>query len=161
MKLIHLAKGKVAKVSDEDYEWLNSMSWHCSNKGYARHGNYDKVTKKTKSVYMHRLIMGEPKGLQIDHIDGDKLNNQRENLRIVTQSKNSLNTKVREGKTSSKYVGVFFNKQNSKWTSSIGVDYKQIYLGLFDTEEEAYKARVKKLSELGLVEYVRREGAKS
>jgi hypothetical protein len=68
----------------------------------------------------------------IDHIDGDRLNNQITNLRVVTQAENNQNINAK---------GVGYKKANKKWQSQIQVNHKQIYLGLFDTEEEALQAR--------------------
>ncbi len=78
MKNIPLTQGKVALVDDDDYEWLIEDRWHCTvnapTKLYAaRHLVVDGVRK---TIYMHRVIMGD-KILEIDHIDGDCLNNAK------------------------------------------------------------------------------------
>ena len=84
---------------------------------------------------MHRLIMNEPIGLQIDHIDNNGLNNQKNNLRIVTNQQNQMNRK-KGINCSSKYKGVTWKKQDKQWQAQIQAK-KYIYLGLFRIEEEA------------------------
>lgn len=70
MKLIECTKGQTVQVDDGDYEWLNKIKWSATKRGYAY--NYDLL------LAMHRLIMGDPQDFDVDHIDGDKLNNQRQ-----------------------------------------------------------------------------------
>lgn len=143
MKEIKLTQGKVTLVDDDDYEWLSKNKWcvHKKTKGgfYAQRGVSRKAQGKKRVVMMHRVIMDAPKGMSVDHIDGDGLNNQRSNLRICTQSENSRN----RGATSinkSGFKGVSWKKTNKKWQVTIGFNAKRKYLGLFTTKEEAYKA---------------------
>lgn len=70
-----LGKGKSTKVDDDDYEKYNHLVWHLSDTGYA-------VRKSGKTVRLHRLIMDCPEGMVIDHLNGDKLDNRKSNLRI-------------------------------------------------------------------------------
>src|ERR1017187_7157500 len=104
MKLILLTKGYETIVDYEDYEWLSQWSWRAkidrkSQTVYAIRGEYQRDSgrdnKIERSVLMHRLIMGDPKGLQIDHRDWNGLNNQRSNLRVATQSQNQHNGVIR------------------------------------------------------------------
>ncbi len=81
---------------------------------------------------MHRLIMDCPDGMDVDHINGDGLDNRRENLRIVTRSQNLRNRKTFKNSKSG-FKGVIFNPVNGKWKAIIN-------LGTFDTSEEAAKA---------------------
>lgn len=83
---------------------------------------------------MHRLIKDAPKGMEVDHRDGNGLNNRRENLRICTRLENSKNNKGHKRRTS-KYKGVSIWR--NKFKSRIRVNYELIYLGLFKTEAEA------------------------
>ena len=98
MKEIDLGKGYKAKVDDEDYDWLmENYSFHFNSMGYAR---TTKIINGDKtSLAMHRIILERyepiPEGLETDHIDGDKLNNQRSNLRLVTHQINCQNRRVR------------------------------------------------------------------
>src|SRR5688500_3483537 len=104
MKEIRLTKGLIAKVDDDDYEWLSKYKWHASKhceKWYAKghlgaHAN----------VYMHRLILELSKTNDVcDHKDGDGLNNQRSNLRKCTRSENQRNKRKRHNSKSS-YKGI-------------------------------------------------------
>lgn len=132
MKSIVLSKGKVAIVDKEDYDLLNIHKWSCSTAGYA-------VRRKDgRVVYMHREIMGSPSGMEVDHRDNDTLNCQRDNLRICPHRNNSKSQKKRKDRAyTSKYKGVFFDKNRNKWRAEITVDYKNKYLGRFKTEKEA------------------------
>lgn len=139
MKEIQLTQGKVAIVDDEYFEHLNQWKWCCHISGYAHR------TAKTQSgkrvwVLMHRFVFGlnESNKNIIDHINGNKLDNRRSNLRVVTRSENLMNAKTRSNNTSG-YKGVSFNRDCNRWQAHIRTS-KSIYLGLFDTKEDAHKA---------------------
>jgi alkyl hydroperoxide reductase subunit AhpF len=83
--------------------------------------------------------------LVVDHIDGDKLNNNLNNLQVITNRENT--SKDRSGGTS-KYVGVSWSKQNKKWKAQIRIDGKQIYIGHFTNDIDASQAYQKKLKEI-------------
>jgi hypothetical protein len=127
MKSILLTKGYYAHVDDEWYEWLMGWEWHY-NHGYA--SRYDKGA----TVWMHRIINNTPDGLQTDHIDGDKLNNQGLNLRSVCHKENNQNRGMSKNNTSG-YKGV--TPYRGKFRAYIGVNKKNINLGAYDTPEEA------------------------
>jgi hypothetical protein len=133
MKNIQLTQGKVAIVDDADFEWLSQWPWFFST-GYAirREG---KLFGR-KNIMMHRLIMNTPEGMDTDHINGDKLDNRRENLRVCTRSQNMQNTTRRSDNTSG-YKGVDWDKENGKWRAEIKVDSRRINLGRYDSAEEA------------------------
>ena len=104
-----------------------------------RRGNYASTSIGSGRVMqMHRLIMGFPPGLQVDHINCDGLDNRRSNLRIVTQSQNNMNARLRKDNTSG-FKGVYFYKPNQKWKAQIQVG-KNRHIGYFDTPEEAARA---------------------
>lgn len=136
-KLILLTKGKCAVVDDEDYENLSSFRWHYAGAGYAARrrlkaeGGYDKI------LYMHRVILGQPDGLDVDHINGNKLDNRRENLRAVTHQQNMLNWNGRSGSSTSKYRGVSWDKCRNLWKAQIQVKGVNAFIGRFTTEDEA------------------------
>lgn len=127
-----------ALVDDEDYELVGRYKWHASvNRKltvYAR----AYIPEKKIAIAMHRLIMGlcAGDGVEVDHIDGDGLNNTRTNIRLATRSENARNIRKISGRTSI-YKGVCFYKQMGKWAVAIGRDGKQIYLGLYSTEIDA------------------------
>ncbi len=130
-KEIPLSQGKVALVDDADYEWLMGYKWHYLTLGYAAVSN-----GRGKSILMHRLILDAPPEFKVDHINQDKLDNQRHNLRFCTMSQNLSNRgKVRNN--TSGYKGVFQLKGRKDWFSQIKVKGKIIYLGYFKTREEA------------------------
>lgn len=132
MKEIILKSGHISKVDDEDYSIIMENRWYVLKK---KSGViYARTTRGNKEVLMHRIIMGAISPMdQIDHKDGDGLNNQKNNLRPCNHSGNAKNRKPR-GK--SKYNGVFPRK-NMRWEANINIGGKQKYLGLYQTEIEA------------------------
>ena len=162
MKLIPLTKGKFAQVDDEDYEYLMQWKWRYkpnngekSTYGYACRTQRDTVAKKNLFVLMHRVIMNTPIGRVTDHIDGDPLNCQKDNMRICTRAENSKNQgKHTTRETSSKYLGVYAHKMTwsingtneqrvcYKWRANIGFTdelgvRRRIKSKLFESQEEA------------------------
>lgn len=135
MRKIKLSQGKYAIVDDNDFEWLNQWKWYLgSNKRYATRCKSRKLGKKR--VYLHRLIMDAKKGEEVDHINGDKIDNRRENLRICTTMQNKHNYKIPITNTSG-YKGVGWHKRDKKWTARIRVNYKLIHLGYYVDKIEA------------------------
>lgn len=138
-------KGKYVIVDDIDYEWLNNYKWHYCRDGYAYLSLYDKRTKLSKHVSLHRFILNAPKEKEVDHINRNKLDNRRLNLRIVTSQQNNWNLNLPKHNTSG-YMGVSIfvgNKINKKWRARIKKNGKEISLGYFYTKEDAYKAYMK------------------
>lgn len=148
MKKIPLSQGKYAIVDDEDFEYLNQWKWYY-NKGYAcRNVNKGLIngTKKIIVEAMHRRILGIQDSREIDHIDCDKLNNQRSNLRYCSSQENKWNRPRFKNNTSG-YKGVFWHKRVNKFMAAICINYKLKHIGYFDTAEEAaiaYKKEAEK-----------------
>jgi len=142
MKKVSLTHGKVALVDDEDYPSLSCYKWY-TKKGrytfYAAHDTGDKHNRKTEP--MHRVILGLRPGdkQHTDHIDGNGLNNQRDNLRICTIAQNIQSSRKRK-MNSSKHKGVGWYPAYGKWRSRICVNRKKIHLGYFDFETDAATA---------------------
>jgi hypothetical protein len=138
MKLIPLTRGKFAKVSDCDYEYLNQWKWTYHSQGYA----YRQIRRKdhVETILMHRLITFASKGLEVDHRDRDRLNNQRENLLVVTRSANSYNKPTSRRNTTG-HTGVYFDKRRSQYQAYISVEGKKKHLGWYKEIEDAIKAR--------------------
>ena len=138
MKEIILSQGKVALVDDEDYEYLNQWKW-CAVK--ARKTYYANrsvlLSGEKKTIFMHRLIMNTPAGLETDHADGNGLNNIRSNLRIATRQQNTFNRRASISK--SKYTGVYvWYKHGRRYIKAmIHQDGRNVSLGNYPTEEEA------------------------
>lgn len=134
MKLISITKGKFAMVDDEDYEWINQWSWYCDKEYAARWisgGN-------GRASFMYGDILKTPDGLFTDHIDHNGLNNQKYNLRVVTNAQNQMNRKSNKH-TSSIFKGVYWHKKDKRWQAGIGLDGKRIYLGNYKSEVDAAK----------------------
>ena len=137
MAKIKLTQGKYAVVDKEDFEWLNSLKWQYDVHGYATRGYWIKGGKgKTIKTYLHRFVMGNPKNKRIDHINRNKLDCRKVNLRIATHSENLMNRVAPKGNKSG-YKGVIFDKSRKKWRAEIKHLYKSYYLGRFITRKEA------------------------
>lgn len=143
MKEIQLTRGKVALVDDEDYERVSQVHW-CLDKGvntfYAR--TYKRIGKKKISIRMHRLILNAPKGMEVDHKDGNGLNNQKENIRLCTHAENQQNKQTQKNNTSG-YIGVQWSEDKKRWVVYLTVNKKQKYFGSFRDKVEAAKAHDK------------------
>lgn len=133
-------------VDDEDYEWLSEFTW----RAHSSNGITDSCAmtnlEERKNVRMHRMIMNAKPGEEVDHKNGKKFDNQRSNLRICSRSQNGRNVHGRWGQ--SKYIGVSQDWRRGTWNAYINLDGKRTYIGAFETEEEAAKARDIKAKEL-------------
>ena len=130
MREIVLTQGKVALVDDDDFIIVSPYTWHAARKDdlwYAR-------TRIGKiSTFMHRLILGITRGIVVDHINRDGLDNRRANIRACRQAENARNCwGQKETKGVYPYMG--------KWRAQITVNRKQIYLGTFQHKQEAIEA---------------------
>lgn len=145
MREIELTQGKVAIVDDSWYEELNKDNWF-AGKG-SRGGFYAMrrkwVNGRKITISMHREIVRPSEGLEVDHINGNTLDNRRENLRECTHAQNCTNSsKVKSTKHTlvSVYKGVSWNTETSRWYSRIKKGGKVYCLGYFDYEIDAAKA---------------------
>lgn len=139
-KEIPLSRGYVTLVDDDDFDWLSQQKWFAvsrKTKVYAKRKNRSSDGSGRIAIAMHRLILDAPAGLQVDHINGDSLDNRRCNLRLANQSQNAAN-KSAMGK--SKYKGVCWVARIRKWSAQIKKDGQKFWLGTFDTEEAAARA---------------------
>jgi hypothetical protein len=135
MKEILLTQGKVALVDDEDYGYLMQWKWCLRGTGlgkfYAIRGfSKSKKSNIKGSISMHRQLMKPEKGYVIDHLDGNTLNNQKNNLRICTNSQNLMN-RNKTVKNLSGYKGVSYDKKMNKFRAQIVCNRKRHYLGLY------------------------------
>lgn len=134
---IPLTKGLVALVDDEDSDLAN-YKWHTVG-GYAIRYLY---TPKRIRVPMHRIVLERKMGRKLqpdeatDHIDRNRANNTRNNLRVVTHTQNMRNKTKCDG-TSSQYLGVSLQKKAGKWTAYIRLNGRLKHLGLFNKELDA------------------------
>lgn len=132
MKTIPLTRGKVALVDDADFEWLGEYKWNYANTGYAA----------TDGRHMHRLIMKPATKMEVDHINQDKLDNRRANLRVVSSGHNKINRSM--GNNTSGRTGVYYYKnegRQKRWWAYIALGGKRKSLGYFATLVEASEAR--------------------
>ena len=152
MKRIPLTQGQFALVDDKDFEELSKYKWcadrnSCVKSFYAIRSVYATRSRRSISshrkrrvkVYMHRIILDAPKGLQVDHINHDTLDNRKENLRLVTASQNRQNQRIRSNNTTG-FKGVSFEQSVKKFYARIKVANKCIHIGPFLTPEAAYEA---------------------
>lgn len=116
------ANGKSVKVDDDDYKKYNHLVWHLSDTGYAVRRTNGETTR------LHRLIMNCPEGLVVDHLNGDKLDCRKSNMRICTQAENTKNHHGTKG--------YCYDKSKKKWI----VRYRNKFWGRYETEEEAQRA---------------------
>lgn len=138
---ISLTQNKITFVDDEDYSVISRYNW-CAHKDgntyYAMAYIPGSGKKHKKMIYLHRLIMNAQPEQQVDHINGNGLDNRRENLRFATRSQNRQNQFHIRG--SSKYKGVTWSKRDSVWVSRITVGGKIKFTGNYKNEEDAAKA---------------------
>jgi hypothetical protein len=139
-RLIPLTRGQFAIVDDEDFEFLAQWKWHALKQPKTHYAARTvKIEGRKTTIWMHRLINGTPDGSLTDHINGDGLDNRRENLRSVTHQDNMINC-ARHVSGSSRFRGVSWHIRQGCWIAQITVDRKNIYLGRFSTELAAHEA---------------------
>jgi len=136
MKIIKLTQGKQTIVDDADFDFLNQWKWHYNVK-YAVGQTGDKGAKKR--VYLHTLLLKKKPNQFIDHINGNRLDNRRTNLRLCSNRQNQQN-RARPSNNTSGFKGVVWNKKSKKWQSGIKINSKQVHLGLFNDKFEAHNA---------------------
>lgn len=145
MKKIVLTRGKVALVDDEDFERINQYKWFCSNYGYAVRSVWIKEGKTSNIIWMHRFILNASNKFEVDHINGNRLDNQKHNLRLATNYQNAQNVKKHKDNTSG-FKGISYCKHwklKRPWKARICVNKKLKALGYFSSKEKAYEAYCK------------------
>ena len=133
---IPLTKGKAATVDKKDYEYLKQWKWYCDACGYAARSAI--IDGRKSRVIMHRVIAKTPEDMCTDHINMDRLDNRRENLRIVNKSQNGMNRLVNEGREIP-YKGVSFRKDSKKYRAYGSLNKKRKYLGEYENPIDAAK----------------------
>jgi len=131
MKKIKITQGKYALVDDKDFEMLSRHNWHFHTTGYAR-------TSTPKKCYMHRMILRADSSKQCDHINGNRLDNRRSNLRLCAERENHFNLRIRVDNQSG-YRGVSFDKRRKKWLVQITVSGVHKHIGRFKDKMEAVR----------------------
>ncbi len=129
---IPLTQGQFALVDDADYDWLSPFRWYLASSGYAVH--FTTVNGQRKSVFMHRLVMNAPRGLHVDHLNQDRLDNRRANLRFATPSQNQAH-RHRPSTNTSGYKGV--TGAPGHWQVRLWVNKRRLHLGYYANLETA------------------------
>lgn len=142
MKKIRIAKDAYTIVDDEDYQYLSQFKWYYNkHRGYAHFGGRHSDLFRNKAL-MHRVILGlndkSSSHIEVDHINRDKLDNRKSNLRLCDHSSNQSNSKLRVN-NSSGYRGVHWNKATKMWRCKITRHGKTYELGYFSDRIEAAK----------------------
>lgn len=143
MRELQLTKGEVALVDDDDFYWLNQWRWHSiaiKGKSYVFRSRKNNHLGLSSRAYLHRIVMRtEDPNLVVDHIDGNPFNNQKCNLRVCTKLENGKNVTSHKG-SSSKFLGVSWDKQRKKWSAQLTHKGKVVYSQRFESEEDAARA---------------------
>lgn len=141
-RTIALSGGHVLIVDEADYPLAASRVWHPQQGKAGSH--YAAVTRTVNGrqvkCYLHREIVGASRGQRVDHVNGNGLDNRRENLRLCSNADNMRNMRVSQARGSSRFKGVSWFVRHELWRAYIVVDYKQIHLGYFKSEHEAAEA---------------------
>jgi len=139
IKRIPVGDGQYVLVDAADHEWLSRWTWHLTD-GYAARW------KGSKRIYMHREIARPPEGMIVDHINRNRMDNCRANLRVCTHQENMYNKAKRAG-SCSRFKGVGYRKNRGQWFAEVRFEGKPIWLGFFDDEVEAARAYDRKAVE--------------
>lgn len=144
MRHIRLTKGYAAVVDDEDYARVSANRWHAMVDSKRTDGTVRVYARRTlpvnrpgaKEERMHRFVIGASDGVHVDHINGDTLDNRKENLRVCQKSENNCNRCIQHGGTSV-FKGVCWHKGEMRWRAKIqhlGVSH---HLGYYNSETDA------------------------
>jgi hypothetical protein len=138
---LKLTQNKFALLDKEDFIKLNKYKWYAYFDGYNWYAARRFLIGNPKRLMtrLHTFLMKPPKGKEVDHINGDSLDNRRKNLRICTHSENCQNRKKRLDNTSG-FKGVYWSKRSNKWVANIQIKSKRIYLGGFISKIKAAEA---------------------
>ena len=137
MKHIPLTQNKTALIDDEDIALICQYRWHAVRiyKTW-----YAGAVIDGHRTYMHRIIMDASDGIEVDHSNGNGLDNRRENLRLCTHAENLANQRLQTRDKLSRFKGVTWCRRTGVWIAQIKVAQKHIGLGRYDEEEDAARA---------------------
>ena len=127
-----------ALIDLEDVEKCRLYKWSLSNKYVAT--RWDKNKNSETTIFLHRYIMNCPEEYEVDHINRNKLDNRKNNLRICLHIENQKNMKVKSINKTSKYKGVNWYQRENCWRVRICTDNKRFEVGFFDSEIAAANA---------------------
>ncbi len=130
---VPLTRGYVAWIDAEDAAWAAAFTWHVGLNRHTAYAVCHASRPRRTTRRMHREIVGAPPGVEVDHINGNGLDNRRANLRLASHAENMRNRMGLGGR--SRFKGV--RCRGSRWRSIIHFEGRRILLGTFDTEEQA------------------------
>jgi hypothetical protein len=142
-RMVPLTQGMYAKVDEGEYDRLAQNAWV-----YTAHGYAARKPNQSELIPMHREIMSTPPGMVADHINGNRLDNRRANLRNCTHAENCRNRGAHVRQKTSQYKGVYRDKSADRWYACARFNKKRYWLGTFYSEEEAARAYDAKAKEL-------------
>lgn len=137
MHYIPLTQGRSAIVDFADYGWLLHWKWSMSGRYAVR--NFRLPDGRQSSISMHRALLNPPADMEVDHINGNPIDNRRENLRLATPSQNQWNKGPRKDSKRG-YKGTRFCKKTRRWHACIAANRITVHLGYFDSEDDAAHA---------------------
>lgn len=123
-------------VDIDDFDKVVDYNWRIDSNGYLI--SKEHITRKT--IRLHKILC--PEYIEVDHIDRDKMNNRKSNLREVTRQENVRNRPLSKNNTSG-FTGVYWSKKDCSWYAQIAIDYHVIHLGYAPTKEDAIKSRLR------------------
>jgi hypothetical protein len=141
-RFIPVGRNHMALVDESDYARLLVFRWHLNQSGYAvrvQHSPRVRGKRTSAQFRMHRLVLEAPPDLQVDHINGDRLDNRRSNLRLATAAEQRRNEGVVRG-GSSRFKGVTWSKERGLWEAQIKHQRKRMFLGRYRDEVLAARA---------------------
>lgn len=146
---IKLTRGKYAIVDPDDFERLNRYKWQCTNLGYARRTASRMCDKRRKrvAIQMHNVVCTTPQGMTVDHINRNRLDNRKANLRAVTLEQNNWNRKYVKKRAKTRYTGIYWNSQMKKWQVRLMIKGRSRSFGYYADEVEAAKVYDKVVKE--------------
>jgi len=134
---LETSRGIKYLIDAQDLHLVEPYNWHMDARGYIYRHRW--VNGKDRPVRLHRVLINCDKGLDVDHINGERTDNRRCNLRVCTRQQNIFNSSKRCTNTSG-YKGVCYRKERGKYRARIRIGGKEILLGHFDTAIEASNA---------------------
>lgn len=135
---IPLTRGMTAVVDRADLELVSGYAWYAHKARNTWYARTDIGTRKIRHrVYLHRLLAGV-EGAEVDHENGNGLDNRRSNLRVASRSLNAANTPGRGG--ASRFKGVAWDASKGRWVASVMVNKHRLHLGRYDSEDDAARA---------------------
>lgn len=136
-----LTQGQSTLIDDADVDLVSQHRWYAAKtrRGWRVTTNTKNSEGKQRNLLLHRFLMEPEKGLVVDHLNHDALDNRRSNMRVCTYSQNAMNQRSAR-KSSSKYLGVSWDKGAKKWKASILIQGKKKNLGRFKEEDDAARA---------------------